>query len=294
MEQKNPLSLEERTRTPRKVEIVSNMNDLRTGQLMDQIERANRTLNFLSKRRQIVLVERNHDYLDEILTKVLPELCPKHLLSYQNHHLPHYIVRDGKVEIYQNLEPASPVILVKARVKHPCSVAEKVPRKAVYFGRVSERHDNYKLMVGDVLGLEVVVRDSADVDMVVKQILQMPFFKLEHYERHRKNNGYSSDHLNTKYENGNAVMKGLEVEIQVTTLNSHRNSIYNPNQGHDTSYGAEKLGSRHHLGDRQLVIVGNSVDVPEDMCFVKRTDGLLVANVPNPVQKYLLIVPQKH
>gem|GEM_PF-5134117 len=269
------------------------MNDLRTGQLMTQIESANRALNFLRPGSQIVLVERNHDYLDEILAKVLPALCPNHLLSYQDHHLPHYIVRDGKVEVYHNLEQASPVVLVKARVKHPCSLAEKVPRKAVYFGRISERHDRNKLMIGDVLGLEVVVRESADVSAVVKQILQMPFFRLEHYEQHRKQNGYSSDHLNIKYENGNAAMNGLEVEIQVTTLKSHKDSTHDPDQGHDTSYGAEKLGSKHYLGDRQLVIVGNSVEVPEDKCSVQRTDGLLVAKVPNPIHPYLLVVPQR-
>jgi ppGpp synthetase/RelA/SpoT-type nucleotidyltranferase len=282
--------LEKRLTTPRRVELVSNMNGLRTGQLMDMIARANRRLDFLEAGKQVILVERNHDYLDEILAKVLPEICPNHLLDHQDHHLPHYVVRDGRVEVYKNLDYESQVALVRARVKHPDSIGEKVPRKAELFGRVSERHDKYKLMVGDIIGLEVVARNKELVPEVTKQILEMPFLKLEHFEQHRKNNGYTSDHLNLVYENGNPEMKGLEIEVQVTDLQSHLASINDPLQGHETSYGAEKLSSRHHL-DGQLIIIGNSVEVPAE-CGPRMADGLLVAEVKHPFKPYTIIVPK--
>jgi ppGpp synthetase/RelA/SpoT-type nucleotidyltranferase len=283
---------------PKQVEIVSNMNSLRTGQLMGELEHANRQLagmgsEFLQPRKPIVLVERNHDYLDELLAKVLPELCPSHCVSYQDHHLPHYVVHDGKVEVYKNLNLSSPVVLVRARVKHPCSVAEKVPRKTVYFGRVSERHDSQKLMIGDIIGLEVVTRYKEQVKPVARQILSMPFLKLEHEHRHDKENGYNSNHLNMTYENGNPEMRGLELEVQVTDLQSHLASMNDPKQGHDTSYGAEKLSSRHELNG-QLVIFGNSVKIPRGVCEVKRAGRLLVAEIPNKIQPYLLVVPTEN
>lgn len=282
--------LEKRLMTHRQVELVSNVNSLRTGQLMDMIEKANRRLDFLDVGKRIVLVERNHDYLDEILSKILPEVCPNHLLSYQEHHLPHYVVHDGKVEVYKNQDPESQIVLVKARVKHPDSIAEKVPRKAELFGRVSERHDSYKLMVGDVIGLEVVAKSKEHVPEVTKQILRMPFLNLEKFEQHRKSNGYTSDHLNLIYENGNPEMKGLEIEVQVSDLQNHLASINDPSQGHETSYGAEKLSSKHHL-DGQLIIIGNSVKVPES-CGPRMAGGLLVAEVNHPFKPYTIIVPK--
>ena len=291
MNQEIPRRLETRLASPRQVEIVSNMNSLRTGQLMDSIERANRKLDFLKPRKQVVLVERNHDYLDEIMAKMLPEMCPNHILSYQAHHLPHYVVHDGKVEVYHNLDEHSPVAKVKARVKHPDSIAEKVPRKAYIYGRVSERHDRHKLMIGDVGGAQFIVRTRDDVPTVTRQILSLPFLKLEKFEAHRKSNGYTSDHLNLIYDNGNPAMRGLEIEIQVTDLESHRKSIEDPRQGHETAYGSEKLGSNHHL-DGQLVIVGNSVEVPQE-CNPQRIDGWVVARVHNKIQPYTILVPKK-
>jgi hypothetical protein len=290
MNEEIPRSLETRLATPRQVELVSNMNGLRTGQLMDSIEKANRRLNFLKPGKQVVLVERNHDYLDEILAKILPELCPNHIVSYQDHHMPHYVVHDGRVEMYHNLDKHSPVAKVKARLKHPDSLAEKVPRKAQEYGRTSERNDKHKLMVGDVGGAEVVVRNRDYVPIVTRQILGLPFLKLEKFEQHRKSNGYMSDHLNLIYENGNPEMRGLEIEIQVTDLESHRKSRKDPKQGHKTVYGAEKLSSNHHL-DGQLVIVGNSVEVPQE-CNPQRVDGWLVAHVPNKIQPYKILVPR--
>lgn len=282
---------EKRLTPPRRVELVSNMNSLRTGQIMDLIEGANRNLNFLEAGKQTILVERNHDYLDEILEKMLPHLCPNHIVSHQNHHLPHYVVRDGKVEIYRNLDTEPAVTLVKARVKHPDSIAEKVPRKSRAYGRTSERHDRYKLMVGDIIGLEVVVKDKEHVPQVTQDILRMPFLDLEKYESHRKNNGYTSDHMNLVYENGNPEMKGLEIEVQVTDLKSHKASIEDPMQGHETSYGRDKLYSDHHL-DGQLIIIGNSVEVPE-RCRPRRSGDVLVAEVNHQFKPYTIIVPKQ-
>jgi ppGpp synthetase/RelA/SpoT-type nucleotidyltranferase len=290
MEQTTQGELEARVRLARP-EVVSNMNDLRTGQLMGLIEAANREKAFLQSGKRIILAERNPEYLNEILAKILPEFCPNNLFSYQNHHLPHYTVRDGRVETYTNLDASSPVAMVQARVKHPCSLAEKVSRKAEYFGRVSEYHDRHKLMVGDVTGLELGARRPEDVPEVSRRLLALPYLKLEHFESHRKKNGYTSDHFNFRYENGNPLMKGLEIEVQVTDMNSHRASIEDDKQGHDTSYGAEKLASKHRLPDaNQLIVFGNSVEVPQSV-GVQQAGELLVARIKGP-QEYLLVVPR--
>ncbi|MBW2972541.1 RelA/SpoT domain-containing protein [Candidatus Woesearchaeota archaeon] len=289
MREQTPGDLERKLRQAR-AEVVSNTNWSRTGQIMDELIRADRKLGFLQPGKQTVLVERNHEYLTEILAKMLPEMCPRHLVSYQEHHLPHYVVRDGKVEVYKNLDQDSPIVEIYARVKHPDSAAEKIPRKAVIFGRVSESNDKHKLMIGDIIGLAVVVKETEDVDAVGKQLLQMPFFRLEHYERLRKANGYNSDHYMLVYENGNPQMRGLEIEVQVTDLKSHLNSIHRPEQGHDTAYGKEKLESEHRL-DGQLIVVGNSVTVPKGVCEVRRSGNLLVAEIPHLFKPYTLAVP---
>ncbi len=285
--QEIPQNLETKVGTAR-TDVVSNMNSLRTGQLMDAIVKADTQLGFLETGKQVVLVERNHNYLEEMLGKVLPKLCPNYLVTFQEHSLSHYTVQDGRVQVYNNLDQASDIVKIKARVKHPDSIAEKVPRKAVYFGRVSEFHDNHKLMVGDIMGFEVVVKDAADVQKAVKKVLELPFLRLEHYGQHRKSNGYTSDHLNLIYENGNRAMRGLEVEVQVTDLNSHLNSINKPGERHG-DYAIEKLESPHHM-DGQLVIVGNSVKLPKS-CDVKRVDGFLVSRIDNPIQPYTILVP---
>jgi len=286
----NPQGLERKLRRERSDSVVSNTNALRTGQLMDLIEQANSKLNFLLPDRRIVLVERNHDHLEEMMAKVLGRLTPNYVHTSLDHHMQHYVVHDGKIDVYTNLDAASPIVKVKARVKHPDSIAEKVPRKAEYFGRISEYHDKSKLMVGDVLGFEVVVRDQKDVEAVKKNVLALPFFRLEHEESHRKSNGYTSDHLNLKYENGNQAMRGLEVEVQVTDLKSHTNSLYNPEQDHDTAYAQDKLMSRHNL-DGQLIIVGNAVKIPKNLA-AHLTDELVISEVPNVIQPYTLVLPR--
>jgi hypothetical protein len=290
--------LEKKILQARAAEVVSNMNDLRTDQMVRLMEAANRELEqkgkgFLDPARRIVLAERNPEYLQEILAKMLPEFCPNHLVSYENHHLPHYVVRDGRVETYTNLDGLSTVVLVQARVKHPCSLAEKIPRKAQYFGRVSEFHNKHKLMVGDVIGVELVVRTEEDVDVVGRQLLALPYFKLEHFEAHRKPNGYTADHYNMTYSNGNPMMRGLELEVQVTDMKNYLASKHDQKQGHETAYGAEKLASPHKMPDgKQLVIFGNSVQIPQ--CIpVKKTGGLLVAQI-NGVQEYTLVVPREN
>jgi hypothetical protein len=300
MEQVTQGELEARKARPARVakaEVVSNMNDLRTGQLMDMIEAANREVarsgaGFLKPGKRIILAERNPEYLEEILAKMLPVFCPRHLVSYQEHHLPHYVVHDGRVELYKNLDTNSPVAFVQARVKHPCSLAEKVSRKAEYFGRISEFHKRQKLMVGDVIGIKIVVGTEGDIGLVGGQLLALPYLRLEHFEKQRKENGFRANQYNMTYDNGNSVMKGLELEVQVTDRESHYNSIYDPKQGHDTAYGAEKLGSPHRLpADRQLVIVGNSVNIPRGICDVRRAGGLLAAQIEG-LQPYTLIVPR--
>jgi hypothetical protein len=288
-------SLESRVgrETDRQVELVSNVNLYRAGQIMGRIEEANKRFGFLKGDEQTVLIERNHKYLEELLGKVLPVLCPRHIVSYSDHHLPHYVVKDGRMETYRNLDTESPVVEVITRLKHPDSIAEKVSRKTAVYGRVSERHNKYKCMVGDIIGFEVVVRRPEDVAGMVRTVLKMPFLKLENYEQHRKANGYNSDHLNVVYENGNAAMRGLELEIQVTAQQNHDYSKTRPEQAHGLAYGASKLGSRHQrLG--QLVIFGNSVTVPKDRCEVVETDDLLIAKVMSDIQPYLLVVPRSN
>lgn len=293
-----PGELEAKIRLTRAAKVVSNMNNLRTGQMMDWMEAANRELEargtgFLDVNRGIVLAERNPEYLHEILAKLLPDFCPNHIVSHQNHHLPHYVVRDGRIEVYNNLDESSSVVLVQTRVKHPCSLAEKISRKSEYFGRLSEFHNKHRLMVGDVIGIEIVVKTEEDILAVGRQLLALPYFRLEHFEDHRKANGYTADHYNFTYSNGNPMMRGLELEVQVTDMKSYLASTNDPEQGHDTAYGAEKLGSKHRLPNgRQLIIFGNSVQVPQSIP-VKKAGGLLVAQI-HGLQEYTLVMPHEN
>jgi hypothetical protein len=271
--------------------VVSNMNGLRTGQIMDSLERADRQLGILQPGKDLVIIDRDPGYLEEIMAKVLREMCPKHIVTQQNHHLPHYVVYDGKLTMYTNLDQDSPIAMIISRPKHPCSAAEKVARKNAYFGRVCERHDRHKLMIGDIMGFEVIVRKPKDVAGAMAQVLELPFFKLEHYERHEEANGYSAEHANLVYKNGNPFMQGLEVEVQVTDLQSHIDSKTKPEQAHHIGYGAKKLGSTHNLGDRQLIIVGNHVAIPEWLP-VMETEEARIVRVPNKIQPYTLVMPR--
>jgi hypothetical protein len=83
-------------------------------------------------------------------------------------------------------------------------------------------------------------------------------------------------------------MRGLEVEIQVTDLASHNASKYKPEQGHETAYGKEKLASKRDLRGRQLIIVGNSVQIPRHVQIIE-TNVARIAKVPNPIQPYTLV-----
>jgi hypothetical protein len=87
-------------------------------------------------------------------------------------------------------------------------------------------------------------------------------------------------------------MRGLEVEAQVTDLQSHIDSKTKPEQAHDTGYGAKKLASRHDLGDRQLVIVGNHITIPEGLQVMEAEDARIV-RVPNKIQPYTLVMPRQ-
>ncbi|MBI5880498.1 hypothetical protein HZB90_00035 [archaeon] len=272
--------------------IVSNTNSPRTGQIMDLLERADRQLEILQPGKDIVLIDREPRHLEEIMAKVLREMCPKHIVTQQNHHLPHYVVYDGKLTMYTNLDQNSPIAMIISRPKHPCSAAEKVARKTAYFGRVCERHDRHKLMIGDVNGFEVIVREPKDVAGAMAQVLGLPFFKLEHYERHNEANGYSAEHANLVYKNGNPFMQGLEVEVQVTDLQSHVDSKTKPEQAHHIGYGSKKLGSTHDLGERQLIIVGNGITIPDGLS-VMETEEVRIVRVPNTIQPYTLVMPRQ-
>lgn len=274
------------------IELVSNMNELRSGQLMDAMIKIDRESRILDLRKQIVLVERNPAHLDEVLNKMLPELCPRHTTITKNHHLPHYVVYDGKIDTYHNLDE-SEILGIYGRMKHPCSIGEKLPRKAAHFGRVSEGHNKYKLMMNDMIGLEIVVKKETDIPNVLRKVLNLPYLTLEHLENHKKSNKYTSTHANMKYNNGNPAMKGLEIEIQITDKESKYRSQHDPAQGHDSAYGREKLGSRRKF-EGQLVIFGgenDTIQVP-DWCEQRRVDGFLVAKVPNKLQSYTLVLPQ--
>jgi len=273
-------------------DVVSNVNDLRTGQLMEQIVKADRLLHFLVPGKRIVLVERNHQYLEEMLGKITKEFCPNNTVSYEQHSQPHYVVQDGQVKVYTNQDITSKVACVLGRVKHPDSLVEKILRKAQQYGRVSERNDLRKLMINDGYGIAAVAKRKEDIPELVDRIANLPYLRMEHYQKHRKRNGYISDHLNMTYNNGNPAMRGIEIEIQVTDLESHSNSTSKPEQDHDTTYGDEKLACEHHV-DGQIVIVGNHIQVP-GLCRIQHGDGINVVYVPNDMKPYKLIVPVEY
>ncbi|MFC1741040.1 hypothetical protein ACFL3V_00700 [Nanoarchaeota archaeon] len=276
-------------------EIVSNVNGLRTGQLMDLLVKADKRLNFLKPGKQVTLIERNQGYLDEIMHKVTSSLCPRYLVVLSDYSQPHHLLGGSNVRTYHNLDDSG-IVKINARVKGTDSAAEKTARKIAQYDRVSESHDRNKLMVGDILGLEVVVKGPPDapeyVAEAVKQFLVMPFLRLEKFEQHRKSGGYTSTHLNMVYSNGNPYMRGLELEVQVTDLQSQQDSKTKPGQRHSEDYGfGSKLRCAHALPG-QLVFFGNSVDLKS--MNVREAEGLLVAKVPGKVVDYTLVVPKRH
>jgi ppGpp synthetase/RelA/SpoT-type nucleotidyltranferase len=268
-------------------DVVSNMNALRTGQMIDRIVRADKRVGVLS-RGGIVLLERNQEYLDEIMQKISKEFCPNSLVTWHDYSRPHHLVRGAKVQVYHSLDDTD-VVRVYCRVKGAPSSGEKTSRKLAKYGRVSEFHDRNKLMLGDVIGMELVCADEEAVYKTVQKVLRLPFLTLEKRDDHAKEGGYRSTHLNMTYSNGNPLMRGLEIEIQVNTVHAHEDSKTQPGQAHRGDYGKEKLNSpRKEVG--QLVMYGNSVELPKDMYWVKRADGLLLAKVPDPIQPYILVV----
>jgi hypothetical protein len=272
-------------------DVVSNVNLYRTGQLMEEVLRADKMHSFLKPGKRIVLAERNHQYLEEILDKLTSVFCPRNIVTYEEHNLPHYIVKDGQIKAYHNLDEHSPVAQLLGRVKHPDSLVEKILRKNVQYGRVCERNNLTKLMINDCYGAMINTKYKSQIGEVVETLLKIPFLKLEHYQSHRKGNGYSAEHINAKYNNGNPAMRGIEIEIQVTDIKSYQNSITMPEQGHDTSYGQEKLASDHNL-DGQIVVVGNHISLP-DRCRTRHCDGFTIAEVPNSMHPYILVVPRE-
>jgi ppGpp synthetase/RelA/SpoT-type nucleotidyltranferase len=292
METEKQGSLETKVRQAREadrpVELISNMNDLRVNQLMKGLVDADKEARFL-KTGQIVLIERNHNYLEEIMDHVLPELCPSYLITYEDHHMPHHVVYDGKVTMYQNLDQNSDVAFVLARVKHPCSINEKVGRKHAQHKRVSTLHDRRKVNTRDTYGINLVCTDAEAVERVGQKISKMPFLSIEKIEAHRQ--GYTSDHYNVRYHNGNPFLTGLEVEIQVTDLQSHYESIHDPVQAHDEAYKMRIMQQpRKSVG--QLVIVGNSITLPDELSRVETSQYIIVPEVPSSIQRYTLVIPK--
>lgn len=268
--------------------VISNVNDLRTGQLMDQIMRADKALGFLTT-GNIVLVERNQEYLDEIMRKLSVAFFPNHSIEWMDYSRPHHLVRGAKVQRYTNLDDGD-VLQAYSRVKGVPSTAEKISRKITKKGRLGHAHDRNQLMVRDLLGAELTCSDEEAVNRTVGRLLQLPYLRLEKFEDWRKPGGYTSTHLNMTYSNGNPQMRGLEIEIQINTLDAHRRSKTEHSQAHSGPYGKEKLSSPRK-DVPQLVMYGNSVELPEDRFWTRRHDGLLVAKVPDSIQPYILVVP---
>ncbi|MBW2964311.1 hypothetical protein KY363_02530 [Candidatus Woesearchaeota archaeon] len=269
-------------------DVISNVNDLRTGQLMDQIVRADKALGFL-RPGNIVLVERNQEYLDEIMRKLAREFFPNHTIEWMDYSRPHHLVRGAKVQRYTNLDDGD-VCRAYSRVKGVPSTGEKCSRKVSKKGRIGHASDRFQIMVRDVFGAELDCIDEEAVYRTANRLMQLPYLTLEKFEDWHKPGGYTSTHLNMTYSNGNPFMRGLEIEIQVNTLDAHRRSKKEPSQAHSGPYGKEKLASRRKQLP-QLVMYGNSVELPEDRFWTRRHDGLLVAKVPDAIQPYILLVP---
>ncbi len=281
-------------------ELVSNVCGLRIGQLEDALRNAERELakkgkRFLQTGVPKIILERNQDHLKEITDKILAIVAPDYVASSYNHLMQHYAVKDGRINQYVNLDLTSPVVEIYARMKHPCSLAEKAGRNGSRFGRISESYNKTRFMVGDILGMEIVVGDESGISYARKKILGMPCFTIEHEQDHAKSNGYRAKHLNLLYANGNPLTRWLEVEVQITTADNHRQSKEDATQSHDVAYANEKLAKPRTLLGHQLVIVGNSVKVDRDKMNVLDTEEfMIVPKVPNIVQKYTLVVPRHY
>jgi hypothetical protein len=279
-----------------RVDIVSNMNALRTGQIYDMLMRADKlvpTSSLIEPSKKIVIAERNPAYLHEIVKKVLSEFMPESEHSWENHHMPHYVVRDGKVNYFANTNSEGLLVGVRARVKHPCSLGgEKIGRQIAEYGRDCEFTDPHKLLIRDIYGIQLIAKTPEDALTVEEKLRELPYFDVLHYKHHRKSNGYNARHFNMIYENGNPIIRGLTLEIQVTDAKTHDKNMNGKGCSHDKSYDKEKMASKRDLGDRQILVVGNSVEIPEGLCKVHEFEDCKIAKVPNPVNSYLLVVPK--
>ncbi|MBT5022231.1 hypothetical protein HOK51_01365 [Candidatus Woesearchaeota archaeon] len=278
-----------------RVEIVSNMNTLRTNQIVDIISRADKVTHtqILHPAKKIIIAERNPAYLQEIVNKILLELMPENEHSWEHHNMPHYVVCDGKVNFYENTSSDGLLVGVRARVKHPCSLGgEKIGRQIAEFGRDCELYDSHKLLIRDVYGMQLIAKTPEDVPSVEEKLRELPYFQILYHKHHHKSNGYHARHFNMVYENGNPIMRGLTLELQVTDAKTHEKNMNGKRCGHDSAYGAEKLNAKRDIGDRQIVVVGNSVQIPKGLCKVHEFEDCKIAHVPNPINPYLLVVPK--
>ncbi|MBT7903334.1 hypothetical protein HN587_05715 [Candidatus Woesearchaeota archaeon] len=288
----------------RNPELVTNVNPLRTGKLVDRLIRADKELRqgFLAQKR-LIIAERNPAFLNLVVQKVLADLMPVYEEHTTQNQYPHYILLDGKVNHYVNSDlhgtvtatnlPGIIVSKIQSRVKHPCSFAEKTGRRIGEYGRAGEFYDPTQLMVQDGCGLEIVVADPSSVQGVVNWAKKLDWAEITEYETHRKSNRYSADHLQISYVGPEPELRGLTMEWQITDAKNHLDNKLSPDRAHGTAYKNQKLSKPHTLGGSQLVLVGNSVQIPSTV-RTRECDEGLIAQVTGGVVPYTLFIPREN
>ncbi len=249
--------------------VLSNVNDSRLEQLLDVIEHTDSKNQFLDRRKELVVVERNPRFLYKFLDEVLPYIMP-HNCKYvtgKEPVLPHHMVGVASIINYLNTEPREwePREII-ARVKGPDSLVEKITRILGTKSKIADEASPRRLFVEDVYGINVICKTEEECYQLCDKLLNFSSLMLNTEDDYFGGsvNGYRALHNTFSWHNGVSAYNGLRIKVHYVTSEEHlknqHGTLENPGRAHE-AYSMLKLLKPHKVGNRQIVVVDHVGDL---------------------------------
>lgn len=256
-----------------KKEIISNVNRFALDELLSVIEREDSKLDFLDKSKELIIIERNPNYLHYFVNSLLSQIGINDYFVKKINNVPslphHHVDRMGEKYNLDNLGMNGLMKEFLARVKSPDSAFEKLTR---YYGeeeKIRFDSNNSQLFVGDFYGLKIVSEaeeDCRDLSDKISNIKTMDLMKIHDHMANPPSSGYRALHHTYAWNNGVPRLNGIAFEVHYVTehdrVNNEQGTNKNLGRSH-RSYNLSKLKRKHSRGNYEVVIVEHDLQISE-------------------------------
>ena len=251
--------------------IISNINQERAHQLLDLIRT---TTNHNISDKNIIIVERNPNYLSQIIEQDILPLFSISPSTKRIIHAPNYVSDNldlsGLIEEYGDfsVHDPSPIINIIGRTKGVESIVEKITRfiaNPEYLTGIHHPTKINRISVADIYALNIITSTTLSCYQTKNAILAHPHFNLikeKDYVTKPKESGYKAIHHYLNWNSSIPELNDLHLEIHYESLEDHvGNKQGDPSHAERSheDYSHKKLQKNHHNGGYKIFIFDHNL-----------------------------------